>query len=179
MSAVSSESGSRQIVFTAKLTTIVGAVSLLFLFLPPNIVKTIQEPSALALLVVGFLAGFAWQHGRLDHWHSEWERNESKGVIYTQSSFYVVGSKMNLISHLPIVLIPLFLIPFFGRESYYIILRVLLASVFMGWSGITSATLLWERRRHLRTYQKKIAPRQWLIYFNSTNNLEHSQSVSS
>ena len=93
MSAVSSESGSRQIVFAAKLTIIVGAVSLLFLFLPPNIVKTIQEPSALALLVVGFLAGFAWQHGRLDHWHSEWERNESKGVIYTLSSFYVVGSK--------------------------------------------------------------------------------------
>ena len=166
-----SESGTRQVVFAAKLTIIVGAVSLLFLFLPPNIVKTIQEPSALMLLVVGFLAGFMWQHGQLDHFHGESERNESKVAVYTQSSFYVWGSKMSLITLSLIVLIYLFSRLLFGRENYYLILRVLLVALFMGWLGLTSAILFWERRRHLHAYQRRIAPRQWLIYFKGKNNL--------
>ena len=172
-----SESGTRQVVFAAKFTIIVGAVSLLLLFLPPNTVKTIQEPSALMLLVVGFLAGFIWQHGQLDHFHGESERNESKVAVYTQSNFYVWGSKMHLIT-LPLIgLIYLFSILLFGRENYYLILRVLSVVLFMVWLGLTSAILFWERGRHLHVYQRRIAPRQWLISFKGKNNLYGDEPV--
>ena len=173
------ESGTRQFILAAKLTIIIGAVSLLFLFLPTSIVKTIKEPSALLLLVAFFLLGFLRQQGQLDYFYSESEKNEQKGAIYTLSSLYIVGSRMSIIIMVLAGLIYVLLATFLGREGYYIILRVLLVAVFMGSLGITSTTLLWERRRHLRAYQKKIAPRRWLIYFNSAKNLEHSQSVSS
>lgn len=160
-----SESGTRQVVFAVKLTVIIGAVSLLFLFLYPSIVNIIKEPSALLLLFAFFLLGFLWQQGQLDHFYSESEKNEPKSAVYTLSSLYIVGSRMNIIIMVLVGLIYVFLATFLGREGYYSILRVLLVAVFMGSLGITSTTLLWERRRHLHAYQRRIAPRQWLIYF--------------
>ena len=65
------------------------------------------------------------------------------------------------------------LIRLFGDEGFGVILKVLLVIVFIGFIGITSATLFWERRKHLRVYQRKIGPTKWLIYFTSTDNLEH------
>jgi len=172
-----SESGTRQVVFAAKLTIIVGAVSLLFLFLPPNIVKTIQEPSALLILGAFFLLGFLRQQGQFDYFYSESEKNEQKSAIYTLSSLYIVGSRMSIIIMVLAGLIYVLLATFLGREGYYIILKVLLVAVFMGSLGITSTTLLWERRRHLRAYQNKIAPRRWLISFKSKNNLYGDEPV--
>ena len=172
-----SESGTRQVIFAAKLTIIVGAASLFYLLLTPAVVTLIQQLPALLLLVVGFLVGFVWQHGQLDHFHGESIRNESKGAVYTLSNFYRYGSKIHL-SFLPIIGLIVVLYTLFSvREGYYTTLKVLLVALFMVCLGSTSAILFWERGRHLHVYQRRIAPRQWLISFKGKNNLYGDEPV--
>lgn len=166
-----SKPGTRFVVFAARGTVIGGVASLFFLLLTPDAATLIQQLPALLLLIIGFLVGFTWQHGQLDHYHGESERNESKEAVYTLGNFFVVGSKIYLITFILSGLIPLILLRFFGQEGFGLILTILLVIVFIGAIGVTSAILLWERRRHLRVYSRKIGAKQWLIYFTSTKNI--------
>ena len=164
-----SKSKTRLLYFATKGTVMVGAASFLLLLSSPDAVSHVKELLFLLPLVLGFFVGFMWFHGRLDHFHSETERNESKVAVYTQSSFFVYRSKRNLVVLPFLGLIVVLYTLFSVREAYYTTLKVLSVIIFMCWIGVTLAILFWERRRHLHVYMRKIEPRKWAINFTSTD----------
>jgi len=156
--------------------TIISGVASLFLLLLPRVtplpplpslplVASSQELTVLLFLVVGFLTGFIGGHDRLARFHSESKINESKGYVYVLSDWLVFGTKMNLIFDLLFGTTTIFLMLILGLESFWTCIYALWIMVLSGLIGVTSATLFWERRKHLLVYQRKIEPRQWLIYF--------------
>ena len=166
----------RCISLVVHITVIPGVACLSFLLLPlvtplppfPSLplVASSQELTVLLLLVVGFLTGFIWWHGRLAHFYSESKINVSKGTVtYTLSDWQVFATKMNLIFDLLFGTTIIFFMLILGLETFWACIYASWIMILSGLIGVTSATLFWERRKHLLVYQRKIEPRQWLIYF--------------
>jgi len=158
--------GERLVISGARITILlVSGIILYFLLLQPDALSHIQKLPVPLLLIIGFFSGLIWMYRKLDNQLLTSKRNKSDVLTYITNNTKVKGGKIAILKRFLYFLATGVLASLLGPKGFLMLFNTIIFVLIPELIGMFSAIPLWERRRHLRVYSKKLGLKQWETYF--------------